>query len=71
MLWEGDSDDSSAPSRDVKDAEGTCRLAYMGGALATLVGGDAKDYLVTRVPPPIIAISYGGQALVPIVAERL
>jgi len=38
--------------------------------LAAVVGGGAKDYHITRAPPPTTALSYGGQALGDILAER-
>ena len=38
--------------------------------LAALADGGAKDYHITRTPPPATAFSYGGQALVSILASR-
>lgn len=63
--WPGVSEDSLAPSRGVLDAEGACHtLSCMGVVvLATLVGGGARDYHITRAPTPTIAFSCDGWAL--------
>ena len=55
--WAGVSDDSSAPSQGVAEAEGTCHLADMVVVLAASVDGGAKDHHVARTPPPTDALS--------------